>query len=78
MIYKNPEIRNTYRIQLDQQLQEKKIDECIEVDEIWKRLKEGIVTVEEEICGKEKQQKKQNWINSEILHKMEERRICKT
>ena len=31
---KKPEIRNVYRIQLDQQLQEKKIDKCIEVDEI--------------------------------------------
>src|SRR3989441_12456290 len=58
-------------------LQGKEIDGCIEVDEIWKRLKEGIVTVAEELCGKEKQPKKQNWMNSEILHKMEERRICK-
>src|SRR3989441_13271305 len=49
----------------------------MEVDEIWKRLKDGISTVAEEICGKEMQPKKQNWMNSEILHKMEERRKCK-
>src|SRR2546425_8567249 len=64
-------------MRLDQQLQGNETDGCIEVDEIWKRLKEGIVTVAEEICEKEKQPKKQNWMNSEILHKMEERRICK-
>src|SRR5437867_13249544 len=61
-------------MRLDQQLQGKEIDGCIEVDEIWKRLKEGIVTIAEEICEKEKQPKKQNWMNSEM---MEERRICK-
>ena len=49
---KESENRNAYRIQLDQQLQEKKIDECIEVDEIWNRLKEGIATVTEEILLK--------------------------
>src|SRR2546425_10804240 len=64
-------------MRLDQQLQGNETDGCIEVDEIWKRLKEGIVTVAEEICEKEKQPKKQNWMNSEILHKMEERRISK-
>src|SRR5437867_9381070 len=71
---KKPEVKDAYRMRLDQQLQGKEIDGCIEVDEIWKRLKEGIVTVAEEICVKEKQPKKQNWMNSEI---MEERRICK-
>src|SRR3989442_1552203 len=69
-----PEIRNAFRKRLDQQVLEKKIDRCIEVDDIWKRLKDGIVTVAEEICGKEMQTKKQNWMNSEILQKMEERR----
>ena len=49
----------------------------MEVDEIWKRLKDGISTVAEEICGKEMQPKQQNWMNSDILHKMEERRKCK-
>src|SRR5437867_561275 len=74
---KKPEVKDAYRMRLDQQLQGKEIDGCIEVDEIWKRLKEGIVTVAEEVCGKEKQPKKQNWMISEILHKMEERIICK-
>src|SRR2546425_12547959 len=66
-----------YRMRLDQQLQEEKIDGCMGVDGIWKRLKDGISTVAEEICGKEMLPKKQNWMNSEILHKMEERRKCK-
>src|SRR3989441_2116716 len=74
---KKPEVRNAYRMRLDQQLQEEKIDGCMEVDEIWKRLKDGISTVAEEICGKEMQSKKKNWMNSEMLHKMEERRKCK-
>src|SRR5437867_5025284 len=74
---KKSEVRNAYRMRLDQQLQEEKIDGCMEVDEIWKRLKDSISTVAEEICGKEMQPKKQNWMNSEILHKMEERRKCK-
>src|SRR6184192_1941150 len=74
---KKSEVRNAYRMRLDQQLQEEQIDGCMEVDEIWKRLKDGISTVAEEICGKEMQPKKQNWMNSEILHKMEERRKCK-
>src|SRR2546425_6331757 len=64
-------------MRLDQQLQGKEIDGCIEVDEIWRRLKKGIVTVAEEVCGKEKQPKKQNWMNSEILYDMKEGRVCK-
>ena len=43
----------------------------------FEKVKDGIVTVAEEICGKEQLTKKQNWMNSEILHKMEERRQCK-
>src|SRR5437867_1794879 len=74
---KKSEVRNAYRMRLDQQLQEEKIDGCTEADDIWKRLKDGISTVAEEICGKEMQPKKQNWMNSEILHKMEEGRKCK-
>ena len=61
---KKSEVRNAYRMRLDQQLQEEKIDGCMEVDEIWKRLKDGISTVAEEICGKEMQPKKQNWFFS--------------
>ena len=48
----------------------------MEIDEIWKKLKEGITILGEEICGKE-MSKKQNWMNSEILNKMEERRKAK-
>ena len=73
---KKPEIRNAYRVRLNRQLQEEKIDGCMEIDEIWKKLKDGIAIVAEEICGKEQLTKKQNWMNSEILRKMEERRQC--
>ena len=64
-------------MRLDQQLREETIDGSMEVDDIWERLKDGISTVAEEICEKEMQPKKQDWMNSEILHKMEERRKCK-
>ena len=49
----------------------------MEIDEILKNLKEGIVVVAGEICRKEQRPKKQNWMNSEILQKMEERRNYK-
>src|SRR6267154_5452569 len=64
-------------MRLDKTLQEEKNIGCMEIDEIWKNLKEGIAEVAEEICGKEQLPKKQNWMNSEILHKMQERRNCK-
>ena len=31
--------------------------------------------IAEEVCGKEQQNKKQNWMTADILRKMEERRI---
>ena len=74
--FKKPEIRNAYRMQLDRKLQEEKIDGGMEIDEIWK-LKDDIVMVAEEICGKEQRPMRQSWRNSEILSKMEERRKCK-
>src|SRR6266516_2682722 len=49
----------------------------MEIDELWKKLKEFIAIVAEEICGKEQMSKKQNWMNSEVLHKTDERRIAK-
>jgi len=33
-ILKKPEIRNVYRVRLDEQLQEEKIDGCMKIDEI--------------------------------------------
>src|SRR2546425_7308156 len=48
----------------------------MKIGEIWNKLREGIATVAEEICGKEQLPKKQNWMNSQILRKMEERRKC--
>ena len=49
----------------------------VEIDETWKKLKEGIAIVAEEMCERERMSKKQNWMNSEILSKMEERRKAK-
>src|SRR3989441_4078501 len=74
---KKPEIKNSFRTRLDKQLQDENIDAEMEIGEIWNQLKEGIATVAEEICGKEQLPKKQNWMNSEILRKMEDRRKCK-
>ena len=34
------------------------------LDEMWNKLKEGIEMVAQEICGKDKQSNKQNWMNS--------------
>ena len=76
--FKKPEIKNAFRTRLDKQLQDENIDAGMEIGEIWNKLKEGIATVAEEICGKEQLPKKQNWMNSEILCKIEERRKCKT
>ena len=42
-----------------------------------KKLKEGIESVAEEICGKETVKKKQGWMNSHILKEMDERGKCK-
>src|SRR6267154_6871151 len=64
-------------MQFDKKLQEVKIDGGMEIDEIWKKLKDDTVMVAEEICGKEQRPMRQSWMSSEILSKMEERRKCK-
>src|SRR6267154_1820097 len=74
---RKPEVRDAYRMQLDKKLQEEKIDKGMEIHEIWKKLKDDIVMVAEEICGKEQRSMRQSWMNSVILSKMEERRKCK-
>ena len=74
---KKPEIRKEYRVRLDKQIQEQNIDKGMDIDEIWKKLSECIEVVTNEICGKEQLPRKQNWMNSEILRKMKERRLCK-
>lgn len=74
---KKPENRNAYETRLDKEIQEKKINEWMEIDEIWQKLSESIEIVAEEICGKEEATRKQSWMNADILRKMEERRQCK-
>ena len=50
---RKPEVRDAYRMQLDKKLQEEKIDGGMKIDKIQKKLKDDIVMVAEEICGKE-------------------------
>ena len=51
--------------------------ELDDIDQIRDKLKESIGDIAEEICGKEQAQKKQKWMNSQILNVMEERRKYK-
>ena len=53
------------------------IDMGVEIDETWNKLKEDIAIVAVEMCERDRMSKKQNWMNSEILNKMEERRKAK-
>ena len=75
---------------MDKQLEEKcdegrdiddiwkeKIDVGVEIDETWNKLKEDIARVAEEMCERDRMLRKQNWMNSETLSKMEERRKAK-
>ena len=89
--FKKQEFREAYRKRLDKRLQEEKseegrdiddiwkeeIDMGVEIDETWNKLKEDIAIVAEEMCERDRMSKKQNWMNSEILNKMEERRKAK-
>ena len=50
---RKPDIRDAYRMQLEKKLQDEKNDREMEIDEIWKKLKDDIVMIAEEICGKE-------------------------
>src|SRR5437899_1780012 len=63
--FKKSEIKNAFGTRLDKQLQDENIDAEMDIGEIWSKLKEGIATVAEKICGKEQLPKKQNWMNSE-------------
>ena len=73
----NSDFKDAYKQKLGKHLKDTKVDEEVDIDGIWNKLRESLEFVAEEICGKEQSQKKQNWINVDILHKMEERRICK-
>ena len=74
---KNPEVRNAFKRKLDEQLQDGKVDEEMDIDRIWYKLKENLELCAEEICSKDQSQKKQSWMTTDILCKMEERRMCK-
>jgi len=76
-ILQNVEKKGEFQSKLDKQLQDKRVNEMDEIDQIWKTLKSSIGGIAEEICGKEEFQKKQKWMNVHILSKMEERRKYK-
>ena len=69
--------RKKYQSKIGVQLKARGIDDEDDIEQIWKKLKDCVTEVAMEICGKEKSNKKQNLISSEILEKMEERRKCK-
>ena len=73
---KNQEVRNAFKRKLDEQLQYGKVDKEIDIDRIWCKLKKNLELVAEEICGKNQSQRKQSWMTTDILRKME-KRICK-
>ena len=62
---------------LNKKLQERNVSEIDKIDQIYKKLKESLEDVADEICGNEQSKRKQNWMNSSILNKMEERRNYK-
>ena len=67
-----------FQNKLNKKLQERKVSELEEIDQIYKKLKESLEDVADEIlCENEQSKRKQNWMNSSILNKMEERRSTK-
>ena len=69
--------RNAFQSKLNKQLKDKSVKEEDEIEQIWNKLKECVTDIASEICGKEQNKKKQNWMNSDILDLMEERRKFK-
>ena len=69
----------------DSQMQFKEISEesmkqitvTDDVNTLWTDIKASIVTAAEEVCGKRKLEARQKWMTTEILEKMEERRLYK-
>jgi len=76
-ILQNVEKKGEFQSKLDKQLQDKRVNEMDEIDQIWKTLKSSIGDIAEEICGKEKFHKKQKLMNVHILNMMEEKRKYK-
>jgi exonuclease III len=69
--------RNSFQSKLDKKLKDKCINDVEDIEQIWNKLKECVTDIASEICGKEQNKKKQNWMNSNILEMMEERRKYK-
>jgi len=70
--------KSEYQVRLDRKLRDNHVRELDEIDQIWTKLKDCIEDVAEEICGTEQTQRKQKWMSSHILRKMEERRKYKS
>jgi len=53
------------------------ISDSVDINALWLRIKTSLTEVAEEVCGKRTQEYRQNWMNAEILQKMETRRQYK-
>ena len=78
-VLQQQQMKCEFQNKLNKKLQEKNVSELNEIDQIYKKLKESLEDVADEIilCENEQSKRKQNWMNSSILNKMEERRKCK-
>ena len=48
-----------------------------EPEELWMDIKSSILEAAEDTCGKQVPTKRRHWMTTDILDKMEERRLCK-
>src|SRR5688572_3931188 len=70
--------KDAFQSKLDKQLTDKGIKEEEDIEMIWSKLKECVTDIAEEICGKEQNKLKQDWMSLNILQIMEERRKYKS
>ena len=57
-----------------------KLQNTTDVDEpedLWMNIKSSILEAAEDTCGKQVPTKRRHWMTTDILDKMEERRLCK-
>lgn len=74
-ILKNEIVKESFKTKFDNIYEEEK---NMEANELWNKIKKCVEVTAEEICGKDKQDKKQKWMTIDILKKMEERRKLKS
>jgi len=74
-VLKDEAVKRRFRETAEDKFQE--VTEVNDSDVLWTGIKECITSTAEEVCGKRPSEKRQQWITTEILHKMEERRQLK-